>query len=311
MAKPSIVIVGSLNFDYIAAVDRLPRDGQTVLARSLIRRFGGKGANQAIAAARQGASVSLIGCVGSEDDGHSYIARLVSERINTEGIMTTSKTLTGTALIAVERSAENTIIVAAGANGQLKPEHIRNHQRLIRSAKALLAQMEIPTKTLLETIYLANLANVPVVLNPSPLQKDFPWGRFELQGLIANVGEARAIFGLDPEQAAKKLTDWRAALLRLRVEQLFITRGSQPTIFINQSEFLEVPTLRVQPLDTVGAGDAFSGALVTHLAEGSDCVSAVRYANCAGALATLKRGAQESIPTRSATSRALRRLPER
>lgn len=303
---PKIVVVGSLNLDYIAAVKRLPGPGETVAASSLIRRFGGKGANQAIAAARQGARVSMVGCVGADDQGHAYRQHLRDEGIDTGGLSTSSQALTGTALIAVDQAAENLIVVAPGANGSLTPTAVRAQRSRIAAADVILLQFEVPMPALLEAIRLANRAGVRVVLNPSPLRDGFAWGQFEVDSLIVNSSEAFAIFGIPPGRVSAQLRGWQKALARKRISQLLITRGSRPTLCLTANRFFEVPTLPVKPVDTVGAGDAFAGALATRLAEGADLASAARYANCTGALATLKPGAQEAIPSRIAVERVLR-----
>ncbi len=303
-----VVVVGSLNVDYIATVEQLPNPGQTVPAVGLLKRFGGKGANQALAAARQGACVSIVGCLGTDDDGAAYVNRLQAEGIATSGLSRTAKALTGTALIAVDRTGENLIIVGAGANGELRPSALRTNSELIASAAIVLVQLEIPLATVVETIRLANHRNVPVVLNPSPLHKDFPWSKCRIETVIANAGEAEIIFGLETRQWPKRVAAWRNKLKQLGVGELIITRGSKPTLCLNARACFEIPTLRVKPLDTVGAGDAFAGTFAARRAEGADLLTAVRLANCAGALATLKRGAQESIPSRTATERAERNL---
>jgi ribokinase len=305
-----VVVVGSLNIDYVAAVEHLPGPGETVPATGLVQWFGGKGANQAVAAARQGAKVSMIGCVGSDDAGRAYYRRLRAEDIDTKGITTTRRALTGTALIAVDQAAENSIIVAAAANGELKPAVVRARHRQISVADALLLQFEVPMATVLEAVRIANRSSVPVVLNPSPLREGFPWGKCGLDTLIANAGEAESIFGLRPDQLPAGLVQWQRGLVKRRIERLIITRGAQPTLCLSRAGFLEVPTLTVKPVDTVGAGDAFTGAFAARRAAGADILEAIRWANCAGALATLKAGAQEAIPRRAATLQALRRLTQ-
>jgi ribokinase len=299
-----VVVVGSLNIDYIASVEQLPRPGETVAASGLLRRFGGKGANQAVAAARQGASVAIIGCVGVDDAGREYCDRLRAERIEVAGISTTRKALTGTALIAVDNTAENIIVVAAGANGELKPAAIRAHRQLIGAAGIILLQLEIPMVTVVETVRLANRLKVPVALNPSPLRDGFPWGKCRVDTLVANAGEAEAIFGQLVDKLPAQVSAWRRALQQRQITQLVITRGAKPTFCLDVNACFEIPTLPVKPLDTVGAGDAFAGTFAARRAEGADLASAVRFANCAGALATLKTGAQEAIPSRAATDRA-------
>ncbi|HZR16798.1 MAG TPA: ribokinase [Verrucomicrobiae bacterium] len=303
-----LVVIGSLNLDYIASVERLPAPGQTIPATTLIRRFGGKGANQAVAAARQGARVTLIGCVGDDDDGAAYVRRLRAESIDVAGVTRTKKARTGTALIAVDRQAENMIIVAAGANGQLTAKAVLAQREAIGRAGAMLLQFEIPMKTIKAAIQHANRAGVPVILNPSPLRPDFSWGRFWIDTLIVNEGEAGKIFRLTTDKGGIAPKLWCSAMKRTKVRHLIITRGARSTICFSGPEHFEIPSLTVKPVDTVGAGDAFAGAFSARRAEGLDLVSAIRLANCAGALTTLKPGAQEAIPSRLATQRAVRGL---
>jgi len=310
MPACKLVVVGSLNIDYIASVQRLPGAGETVPASGLVRRFGGKGANQALAAARQGAQVSLIGCVGADEAGRAYRRRLREEGINAAGISTTARALTGTALIAVDPAGENVIVVAPGANAALKASAVRAWRPLIEAAQMVLLQLEVPMAAVTEAVRLANRAGVPVVLNPSPLREGFPWGRCQVETLIVNEMEAQALFGLAPEEFAARPAAGRSALAERKVQRLIITRGAKPTLCSSEDACLEVPTLAVKPVDTVGAGDAFAGAFAARRAQGMDLLEAIRCANCAGALATLKAGAQESIPSRAATDRAVRRLRE-
>jgi len=303
--KLEVAVVGSLNLDYIAGVQTLPRPGETVIANSLILRFGGKGANQAIAAARQGARVALIGCVGSESHGKAYLKRLRAENIIARGIYSTPKALCGTALIAVNRHGENTIVVAPGANAELNPGLIRAHRHLITRSCIVLLQLEIPMGSVIAAIKFANHGRVPVVLNPSPFQRDFPWRTCRIDTLIVNSGEATAIFKQQLKRSLNSLATWRRAIAQRNIQHLVITRGAAPTIYIGAEGWFEVPALKVKPVDTVGAGDAFAGAFAAHRAKGADLLAAIGYANCAGALATLRPGAQESIPNLAATKRAL------
>lgn len=303
-----VVVVGSLNVDYIATVQRLPAPGQTIVASGLISRFGGKGANQALAAARQGAVVSMIGSLGDDEDGRAYFGRLRAESIDVKGVKLTRNARTGTALIAVDATAENMIIVAAGANAKVSPREVEALSAGISRAAALLVQFELPLRTVKSAIACANRAEVPVVLNPSPLRDGFPWGEVGIGSLITNAGEARQIFELSPGSLGTRRNAWRRALEKFRIRHLIITRGAQPTLCLTAQDFFEVPTLKVKAVDSVGAGDAFAGVYTARRAEGLDLFSSVRLANCAGALTTLKRGAQEAIPDRAATERAARRL---
>jgi ribokinase len=296
-----VIVVGSLNVDYIASVLRLPEPGQTVSAHQWIRRFGGKGANQAMAAARQGAKVSMIGCVGADDEGRAYRKRLRAAGIDSRGVSTTKGALTGTALIAVDARAENTIIVASGANGELYPGAIP----AFAGDGVLLLQQEIPMASVIEAVKKANRAGVPVIFNPSPLTAGFRWGVLKLDTVIVNSGEARSIFKMDVEKMAISAHNWRWILVKYNISRLIVTRGAKSTLFLDRSMFREVPTLRIKPVDTVGAGDAFAGTLAAGLAQGMEILEAIQRANCAGALTTLSAGAQEAVPTKAATTSAL------
>lgn len=305
MAVPQVVVLGSLNIDYIARVERLPKPGQTVVASRLVRRFGGKGANQGVAAARQGARVSFIGCLGDDENGKQYLLRLRKEGIDPRGIQVKAGALTGTALIAVEDSAENIIVVAPEANARLTPQAVRAQAGRIQRADALLLQWEVPLPAVIEAVRLANRAGVPVIMNPSPARQGFRWRECKVNALIVNEGEAKVLFNLNARANQKT---WIMGMKARRIEHVIITRGASSTICISAEQRFEVPALRVTPVDTVGAGDAFAGAFAARRAEGDDLRAAIAYANCAGALATLKSGAQESIPNRAATEGAYRRL---
>lgn len=302
---PDVIVVGSLNVDLITQVPRLPAPGETIAATGMLQRFGGKGANQAVAAARQGTQVTMIGCVGRDADGEAYQQRLSEKGISTAGIHAVASAPTGKAFINVDAQGENQIIVVAGANAKLTAADVRAQAVLIRAARVLLVQLEVPLPAVLAAMRVANSAGVPVVFNPSPLRKDFPWGRVDLDTVIVNELEARQIFGAAAARFESKSRIRREALARHRVRRLLVTRGPQPTICFTAEAVLEVPALRVTPVDTVGAGDAFAGTFAAHLASGRDWSEAVAWANAAGALTTLKPGAQEAMPTRAASQRAL------
>lgn len=305
MKRPSrIIVLGSLNVDYIARVDRLPQAGQTAGAYALERRFGGKGANQAVAAARQGAKVCMIGCLGDDDVATAYRKHLKREGIDDRGIRRVKAIHTGAALIAVDDRAENLIIVAPQANGRLTPAMVLARRKLITGADALLLQWETPQRAIEQAIRLANRAQVPVVMNPSPIRKGFKWGEWRIDTLIVNEGEAAAIFGAS---SLKQIRGLALKLGRWGVSMLVVTRGAKATLLIDQTGMKTAAAVRIKPVDTVGAGDAFAGAYTVYRAEGLAPLQAVRRANVAGALATLKSGAQEAIPTRRQLEAAMNR----
>jgi ribokinase len=306
--KAKIIVVGSLNIDLIATVESLPLPGQTIAASSLVRRFGGKGANQAFAAACQEADVQILGCLGDDLGGRDYLVYLADVGIDTEGVIIEPRLPTGTAMISVDSMGENCIVYNAGANGSLTASHVRLHRRCIASAEALLLEGEIPLAAILESIRIANSAGVPVYFNSSPIHPDFPWGKVRVDVLVVNEGEAREIFGACAIADAE-LASWRQKLTEYAVQSLVITRGAKSTIYLTPESFGKVPVLRLDPIDTVGAGDAFVGTLAVRLAEGESLAAAVAAGNCAGGLTTLKSGAQTAIPTRHATNQALQLLP--
>ncbi|HEV7404718.1 MAG TPA: ribokinase [Chthoniobacteraceae bacterium] len=295
-SRPGVAVVGSLNLDLVASVPRLPGPGETVAATRLRKFFGGKGANQAIAAARGGAGVRMIGCLGGDADGALYRARLERFGIDTTGIATAAKSLTGAALIGVAASAENLIMVAPEANARLTPAWVRRQRRHIESAQALLLQCEVPLPGVLAAIRLANAAQVPVVLNPSPLDPAFPWGEVQVDYVIVNESEALAVFRLAPATLDSAPAKWRRKMRALGIGTLVVTRGGAPTRCLTADSVLAVPVPRVKPVDTVGAGDCFAGTFTAALARGEPLAAAILCANTAAALSTLQPGAQPSPP---------------
>jgi ribokinase len=163
-------------------------------------------------------------------------------------------------------------------------------------------------ETITEVIKAATACGVRVMLNPSPLREGFPWGTWALDTLIVNEGEAEAIFKRSPKSIEQQLAPWRKSLEAYKIQHLIITRGARATLCLTAIEFLKVPTLKVSPIDTVGAGDAFAGTYAARRAEGLGLLASIRLANCAGALTTLEAGAQEAIPRKLQTERALKRL---
>ncbi len=282
--------------DHTLRVPHIPAPGETLTATAAFTCLGGKGANQALAAARAGGDVTLIGCVGEDDLGARYIEHLRSEGIHTGAIMKAGPS-TGCAFITVDDSGENSIVVSRGANHALMPLHIDEHAALIRSAAALLLQLECPLPTALRAVSIAAASGVPVILNPSPLTSEFIQVRVEVDTLILNAQEAvtlismtRAEIDADPQRA-------RAAA---HCRQMIITRGGDPTLVITESGILNIAPPRVIPMDTVDAGDAFAGAFAVASASGMPLEDAIHFANSAGALATQGMGAQPSMPMRNA-----------
>lgn len=287
--------MGSLNVDHTLRVPRIPVPGETLTAYGESTCLGGKGANQAVAAARAGGDVTMIGCVGQDDFGARYIEHLRGQGIRVDGILA-SEAPTGSALIAVDDRGENTIIVHPGANHALLPEHIERHADAIRAADALLLQLECPLPTVSRAAQIARAAGVRILLNPSPWSPGFHDAAIPVDVLIVNEHEATLLTG---SALAEVLRNRAEILAKARCEMLVITRGGDSTLALTREQgTVAVAPPAVTPVDTVGAGDAFAGALVVALGERQPLEQALAFANAAGALATLKAGAQPSLPTR-------------
>lgn len=276
-APTKIVVVGSLNVDHTLRVPRIPAPGETLTSSRMLTCFGGKGANQAVAAARAGGRVAMIGCVGVDDFGTRYIEALKAEGIDTSGI-SRSETPTGSAFIAVDEAGENSIIVNPGANHAITVADIEKLAERICSADTLLLQLECPLPVVRRAAEIAREAGVKVILNPSPLGEAFLADRFDVDVLIVNEGEAAKI---TPERDLKQA----------RCRHLLITRGADSTLSLTEAGVSDFAPPKVTPVDTVGAGDTFAGAFAVS--------NDIPFANAAGALATLRAGAQPSIPTRA------------
>ncbi len=302
-----VVVFGTLNVDLVWQVAALPRAGETVVARATERQFGGKGANQAVAAARQGGVVTLVGAVGDDADGRAYRAHLAREGVEVGAVAEVAGAATGTAHVYVDAAGENLIVVDPGANARIEPACLR---AVLPGAAVLLVQLEAGAAAGAEAMRLGAEAGVLTLLNASPVSADFPWGTVTAEAAIVNEHEAAAIFGRVVDEWTRLTPSERAEFVRARgLRQLVITRGAEPTLHVAPDGMLTaVPTLAVRPRDTVGAGDTFAGTLAAELARGADWPVALRRAKAAAALATLALGAQAAMPTRAAVDAALTQM---
>ena len=296
-----VIVVGSLNVDLIWAVPRLPLPGQTLVADAAKTEFGGKGANQAVATARYGAHVFIVGAVGHDADGARYLAHLKRERIDPTWIATINETTTGTAHVYVNPAGENAIVINPGANARVKREQVVTAlETLLRAADAVLIQQECPVEAVLVSLELAARHGIRSILNASPVNTAFPWGTHPIDIVIVNEHECSECFGRDPTQFQQMSQTERALLLKqFAVSHVVITQGRQPTLHFSADSDHVASTHPVVPVDTVGAGDTFSGVLAARLALNSSWDTALAYANVAAALSTLASGAQTAMPTQS------------
>ncbi len=297
VASPIIAVVGSLNVDTLLFVPHLPEAGNTVPATSWETRYGGKGANQALAACRQGGIASLVGCVGDDTYGPAYLEYLAGEGLNVTGVVQRAATATGSAFVLVNPQGENSVIALAGANALLGAEEVLAQTAALESAEIVLCQLETTLDATIAALRHANTFGKTTILNPSPLHADFPWGELSLDFLIVNEREAAALLGYFVESTAEAPLV-RVNMAHLGVSTLVITRGAQPTFAFNAHQALKAPPPEVEVVNTVGAGDAFAGAFAVHWAQTRSLLTTLRKANIAGALATTHHGAQEAIPTR-------------
>jgi len=292
--KPRIVVVGSVNTDMMVHVHKLPQPGETVLGGDFIQSQGGKGANQAVAAARLEADVTFVARVGQDTFGKVAIASYEAEGIDTKYIVWDEQKPTGVALITVNSDGENTIAVAPGANAKLSPANILAAEPAIREANCLLVQLEIPMESVQEALQIAAKHHTRVILNPAPARQ-LPPALLELVDyLTPNQHEAAILAGnISTEQGGN------AGLLlntKFNVKNIVITLGEKGAQVIGLYNKI-VPAYLIQPVDTTGAGDAFNGGLAVALAREENLIDAVKFANAVAALSTTHPGAQSSMPT--------------
>ncbi len=293
-----ISIAGSINIDLVVFAPHHPQIGETVLGSDFKTYPGGKGANQAVAAARAGAQTTMIGKVGRDPFGKLLLASLKQNNVETRWVSQAAGAPTGTALITVDEQGSNTIVVVAGSNGALKPTDLDSAARAIHASDLLVMQLEIPLETVVHAARLARQAGVQVLLNPAPAQP-LPAELLQLVDvLVVNEIEIASLSG----QSCTTLSDYTAAARALPLPPsalIFITLGGQGAMAINGGQTIHLPAFNVPAVDTTAAGDAFVGSLATALAEKRPLMSALRRANAAGALAVTIAGAQPSLPYRS------------
>jgi ribokinase len=314
-----IVVVGSLNMDLVVPVPRFPAAGETLLGGDYARHPGGKGANQAVAAARAGGAVAMVGRVGRDEFGSTLLAALAADGVGTEGVAALADAPTGVAFISVDATGQNTIIVAPGANARLGPADLEPAR--FAGARVVLLQLEVPLEATLAAARLARAAAARVVLNLAPARPLRPEELADIEVLIINETEAALLSGFAADEVARAPERVAAALTEL-VPAVVLTLGAAGAAWAEGGATGLEPGFAVRAVDTTAAGDAFVGALAVVLAYGAptgrgpaagasragasrpaaDAVlaAAVRYANAAGALAATSPGAQPSLPTAAA-----------
>jgi ribokinase len=295
---PRIVVVGSTNIDLTFAVPRLPRSGETLAGRGLHTGFGGKGANQAVMAARLGAAVHMISAVGGDDFGRQALASYRAQNVDTTFVRVHESHPTGTAAILVDEQAHNCIVVVAGANAAVSPEDVLAARRAIESADVVLTQLETPLDAARQAFLLARAAGVRTVLNPAPAAS-LPEDVLALTDLcIPNETELETLIGgpvwsLEEAQAAGE------ALRQRGPAEVIVTLGARGALVIGPAGTEHCPPVAVPAIDPTAAGDAFIGSLAVFLAQGMPLVQAARRASAVAAMTVTRPGAQCSFPSRA------------
>lgn len=282
--------------DLVTRAPRLPRGGETLIGQSFATIPGGKGANQAVAAARLGAQVSMVGCVGSDAYGEQLRGALLVEGIDCHAVRVVEDS-SGVALIVVDDNSQNAIVIVAGANGALTAEVLDSVDAVLQSADVIICQLEVPDATVGHALKRGRELGKIVILNPAPASRALPADWYAcVDYLIPNESEAAVLSGL----AVESLETAEAAaahLIAAGAGKVIVTLGAQGLMFANGASFEHFPAPRVRAVDTTAAGDTFVGGFAAALAGGKSEVDAIRFGQAAAALSVTRSGAQPSIPT--------------
>lgn len=286
-----ITVVGSINVDNVLKVSRLPKEGETISAENYNIKFGGKGANQAVAARKLGADVSLIGAVGKDDMGKQNINNFKNIGMNVEGIKI-SNNQTGCAVIPVDESGNNMIIIYPGANDSVNEEHIKKYEYLIKECDLVMLQFEIPMSSVEYAAKVAKKYNKIIVLNPAPAKKISSSLLKMVDYITPNETELMEITGIsDIEKGAE-------SLIEKGVKNVIVTLGDKGCLYMNKYETIKMDRFNVNAVDSTAAGDSFNAAFAVSVCENKKIKESLRFASAAGALTATKRGAQNSLPDR-------------
>lgn len=312
-----IVVIGSVNMDLVCRTQRIPKPGETILGDDLITVPGGKGANQAVAAAKLAnaqTDVYLVARVGGDDFGQRLLNGLSQHRVRSEYVTITEGVSSGCAMILVDRKGENSIVVAPGANTKLSPADIDRAESIIAGAVAMVVQLEIPLETVRHATEVASRHGVFTILDPAPVPPDgLPRELFGVDLLAPNQGEAQMLLGMKRthQVTAKKLTDPKQiamGLLSGGPRAVALKLGRKGALLVTREGGIEqFGPHKVEVSDTTAAGDAFTGGLAVAISEGASLRESVRFANAAGAACCSQFGAQPALPARDTVDALLRR----
>lgn len=294
-----VAVVGSLNMDFVAEVSTLPQRGETLLAHSFLLTPGGKGANQAYACGRLGNHTVMLGCVGADSYGDMLLDNLEQAGVDTSHMGRLSEYSTGMALITVEGSGNNTIVVIPESNQQVTPAYIDSCRQVLAQSDMVLMQMEIPLETVVYTAKLAKELGKTVVLDPAPAPEEFPEELFSYVDILTpNETELNRLLGTRYQAfTTEELIEGAAKLHAKGIPTVVVTLGAQGAFVSNQTVQKHIPASPAIAVDTTAAGDSFAAALLQQLLAGADLATAAEYANFVSSIVVTRPGAQASIPT--------------
>ena len=303
-------MVGSSNMDLVVKSPRIPAVGETILGRDFIMTPGGKGANQAVAAAKLGAEVYFIAKLGEDVFAEQSLNNFKKEGVNTKYVIQTEEAPSGVALITVDDAGNNVIVVAPGANQMLSLGDVRKAESDIASSGALVAQLEIPLETVEFAARLANDSGVPFILDPAPAQKLSPELLKMVDVLTPNETEAQILTGIEVTSNRDSARTAAKKLLEYGVKSVILTMGAKGFLLANDDRMESVPAVKVDAVDATAAGDAFTGSLAVGLAQGKTLPDAALFANQVAALSVTKMGAQSSMPAKEEVESFVRAVRE-
>lgn len=292
-----VLVVGSINMDLVVRSERLPRPGETLTGRSFSEIPGGKGANQAVAAARLGSPVAMVGCVGDDVFAPRLRHGLQSNRVDISHVSDIRGCSSGVAIIGVEDSGQNCITVVPGANAHLTPAHLKQAEDVFQGASVVLLQLEIPVDTVLAAMNIARQHGLLIIFDPAPAKNFLPPQILDVDVVCPNETEAQMLTGIaihnegDAARAARRLCEMGA-------KNSVITLGDRGVLWCSQHQVEMIEAFDVNAVDSTAAGDAFAAALGLRMAEGAEFPEAVRFACAAGAVAASREGAQPAMPSR-------------
>lgn len=299
-----ITVVGSFVMDVIGTMDEFPLEGQTIIGKKLFILPGGKGANQAVAAARLGGDITMIGMLGDDPYGNKFKELFLNENIDISNVLTSNDEPTAVGLIQINNKGENKIVVIPGANYEFSIENLEEIKEVLKESKIIITQLELKHKVTFRLIELCNELNVPLILNPAPAIHIENKYLKKITYITPNETELEILTGVE----VNSLEDAKLAiqkLIDLGVKNVVATLGSKGAVIGNSEGFNYIEGYKVKVVDTIGAGDSFNGALAYGIVNGHSLVEAVKYANGVGALTVTNQGAIPSLPSKKQVDKFL------